>query len=1027
MTKSKLPICWSRENVGKAISITAKTDEKQTHYFLACHSPMSYIQEEGGGRKISEEEMYKTIVSSKQRDKLIVVYGEPGAGKSHLIHWLKLRFDFGDESGDQAKTKAVLIKRQSGSLKDALTQLIEQLGEAYQKYLDPVQQALAKLSNETARQMLANEMSLELGPRWADRGREKIDKKVKSLDQACREGGFREWLCRDGGVIAKTIDLLVDSSDITERENSPRFTAAELMISDRYKARSKNLTQVLDLYDELDEDESVRERTAEYLNVAIRSAIVNMTGLSGASLRKVFDSIRTDLNKEGKQLALFIEDVSTVSELDAEIVNALEPQNQLAICPLIAVLGMTHDGYRKLRNNQSQRLDFVYRVDGETTANWSEDQDELAKFMARYLNAIRLTSQEVELIAQDRRKSLSDVSISKCSSCAFSKTCHDTFGFVEISGTKIGLYPFSRDTAPRFLELLRADEQSRYSANQRGLLMELISPVMSDTQSIENMSFPNTSFLRVRVSDPYFWTEFRQSFLGSYSEGDLDRIRALAGLWIGKTHDSSLAAAMLQDLLGPLGLPDFTKEIKKKVSPATSAISNPILAPPQEDRTKEEISKLLDALSAWSRAESLKSEGYFRDLLSGLIRNSIRWEDHIQPAQFDVLAWKTVSGRGFIKIEGQAAAPDRICFEFARTEETRALLEALCRFDKEGGKSWNFRLGETHKRTVFHWLGKHAHSVISSLTPAVDEEQAIKTSVQMLSLVAVVRDRGKLPQRSLPELVNAIFKPKWETIPKALSKELGTLLGVLDIRHKQVVDFLQNEISVRQGRGGINFISPNALIEYTSEFNSDPLVNDLGEEYFQSFWKSRYSGLPSELSSDRERLEGLHNAIDSERKAISIAVESIRTQLRTLGFAGADLKTEITLLFDQVIALVETVKKAKVALPDDEFDSLVKKKAFTERKVPLANAIARAEKAANSQDRFDILTFDSTELVECQLVLSVASNRVQKLDAYVLEQEDLIKRDGDPYAFAQKMFDSLRVFSELSEEDPLEAQDVDIA
>jgi len=1026
VNESNLPICWSRDNVGKAISITAKTDENQTHYFLACHSPMSYIQEEGGREKISEEEMYEAIVSSNQRDKLIVVYGEPGAGKSHLIHWLKLRFDFGEESGDQAKTKAVLIKRQSGSLKDALTQLIEQLGEAYQKYLDPVQQALAKLSNETARQMLANEMSLELGPRWADRGREEIDKKVKSLDQACREGGFREWLCRDGGVIAKTIDLLVESSDINERENSPRFTAAELMISDRYKASSKNLKQVLDLYDELDDDESVRERTAEYLNIAIRSAIVNMTGLSGANLRKVFDSIRTDLNKEGKQLALFIEDVSTVSELDAEIVNALEPQNQIAICPLIAVLGMTSDGYRKLRNNESQRLDFVYRVDGKTTVNWSEDQDELAKFVARYLNAIRLKSQEVELIAQNRRKSLSDVSISKCSSCEFNKTCHDTFGFVEISGAKIGLYPFSRETAPRFLELLRAGEQSRYSANQRGLLMELISPVMSDTQSIENMSFPNTRFLRVRVSDPYYWTEFRQSFLGSYSDGDLDRIRTLAGLWIKKTDDSSTAAAMLQGLLGPLGLPDFTKEIKEKISPEPWVNIDGKKALPIKD-AKKEIERLLDALSAWSRAESFKSEEYFRDLLSGLIKNSIRWEDHIQPAQFDALAWKMVSGRKFIKIEGQSAATERICFEFARTEETRALLEALCRFDKEGGKSWNFRLGETHKRAVFHWLRKHSHSVIASLTPAVDEEQAIKTSVQVLSLVAVVRDRGKLPQRSLPELVNAIFKPKWETVPKALSKELGTLLGVLDIRHKQVSDFLRNEISIRQGRGDINFISPNALIEYTSEFNSDPLVNDLGVEYFQSFWKSRYSGLPSQSSPERERFEGLRKAIECERKAISNAVESIRNQLQSVGFSGTDLKLEFQDLCDQVMGLVETVRTAKVALPDVEFDNLVKEKTFTERKVPLANSVGKAEKVARSEDPFDVLTFDSTNLIECQKVLAVVITRVQKLDAYVLEQEDLIKKDGDPSAFAQKMFDSLRIFSELGEEDPSEAQDVEVA
>ena len=91
----RLPICWDRENVGKAISIKAKIDDKQTHYFLSCHSPMTHIQDEKARRKISEEDLYKNLVRSSQRDKQVVIYGEPGTGKSHLVHWLKLRFDYG--------------------------------------------------------------------------------------------------------------------------------------------------------------------------------------------------------------------------------------------------------------------------------------------------------------------------------------------------------------------------------------------------------------------------------------------------------------------------------------------------------------------------------------------------------------------------------------------------------------------------------------------------------------------------------------------------------------------------------------------------------------------------------------------------------------------------------------------------------------------------------------------------------------------------------------------------------------------
>ncbi|MDB4458729.1 hypothetical protein N9068_01600 [bacterium] len=618
-TPLKIPVCWERESVGKAISIKAKIDDKQTHYFLACHSPMTHIQDEKSKRKIAEEELYKNLTTSSQRDKQVVIYGEPGTGKSHLVHWLKLRFDYGVETSELENVVPVLIERRSGSLKDALTQLIEQLGKSFQKYLDPVQQALEKLSDSTARQMLVNELSLELGPRWTDRGREKIDKRLKHLGQACRAEGFGGWLCKDDAVVEKTINLLVESSEVQDREDSPKFEAKDLSVKDRFRTPRKNSQEVLHLIDELDESPSLRELAAEHMNDALKNAIVDMVGLSGANLRKVFDSVREDLASEGKQLALFIEDVSAMSELDVEIVNALEPQDRTDLCPLTAVLGMTHTGYAKLRDNQKQRIEFVFRVDGETTESWSEDKETLARFTARYLNSIRLKEDEVRKIADDRRASNGDVSKSKCTECPAKEHCHSTFGSVDIEGTEIGLYPFSRETAPRVLDLIRNDESSPYSANQRGLLIRLLSPVMSDTESLNQHSFPNAATLPVRVSNPYFWTAFQQQYLGNYSETERSRIQILSGLWIEGTDESDQAASLLKQYLEPLQLPEFTKEAKK-ISPSkkTTGSQPPLSKPGLENRSKDQVKKYLDSLSAWLQGEPLENETYFRDLLSSL-------------------------------------------------------------------------------------------------------------------------------------------------------------------------------------------------------------------------------------------------------------------------------------------------------------------------------------------------------------------------------------------------------------------------
>ena len=121
-------------------------------------------------------------------------------------------------------------------------------------------------------------------------------------------------------------------------------------------------------------------------------------------------------------------------------------------------------------------------------------------------------------------------------------------------------------------------------------------------------------------------------------------------------------------------------------------------------------------------------------------------------------------------------------------------------------------------------------------------------------------------------------------------------------------------------------------------------------------------------------------------------------------------------LCEQVVELTETTKQAKVSLPDEEFENLVKAKTFTEQKMTLANALAKAEKVVTSTDPFDLLTFEPSQLVECSSVITKVAKRMEDLDSYIAEQEEEIKKDGDPETFATQMFDALGQFAELSEE-----------
>src|ERR1043166_7453275 len=92
----KLQPCWRPENVTKAISANASAllGSEHRQYFLATHAPLSRIWEDRKRRTITESEFFSQITGTHS-EVMSVVHGDPGTGKSHLIHWAKLRTDDG--------------------------------------------------------------------------------------------------------------------------------------------------------------------------------------------------------------------------------------------------------------------------------------------------------------------------------------------------------------------------------------------------------------------------------------------------------------------------------------------------------------------------------------------------------------------------------------------------------------------------------------------------------------------------------------------------------------------------------------------------------------------------------------------------------------------------------------------------------------------------------------------------------------------------------------------------------------------
>lgn len=996
--------CWTLDNVSKAISRIAIVEQSRAHYFLASHAPMERIENCRTLAPMKEESLFVELFTNVGRDVLAIVQGDPGTGKSHLVFWLKLRCDDALGSDGFPDVQPVLIQRRSGSLKDALEQMIRQLPVEFARYLDPVRLALDKLSNATAKEMLANELRLELGERRRDRGKAALPATLKHLGETCASLGFRKWLTRPGATIDRVIRQLTETSDIEDRCSLPEFVASDFEIDDLH--RRDNVRVVGDLALELEDDESLREEAASFFNDALPAAVKELTGLGKARLREIFDSIRRDLRATGKTLALFIEDVSVMSALDEEVVNAVEPQTRDDLCRLIAVVGMTDAGFQRLPDNLKERATHIVALGDRANAEWRSDKEEVARFAARYLNAVRLEEADVRKVAVARREG-GDVPLSACTFCNLVNECHETFGSVELGGVQVGLFPFSASAPHRILNGLEVRPGVR--KNPRGLLTHVLYPLLSDVDDLPQRCFPTTR-LAASLRELPFWTGFENTYCGGWSAADKRRLRLVAQAWI-EPSSADHAAELLKGFLKPFGFPEFAQAVRGRNTGNTGAGKKDKPKPPPPPEFGE-LDRMLEQLRRWHEAgEPYVQETVPRGLLADLIKNSIQWEDSCHPP-FEVAKGLYGLGTKLIEIEGmrRAAHQSRLVITFPRGNETRDLLEALLQFRYAGGKTWNFEHAGLHKRVVARWLRKHENEIRAQMQPPLDVKTPIRAAIQFLSLAAIIRSRSWLSSTPI-DVVSSLFDPAPMPSSACLSGPYQALLVDMSTRLAEVQRFLSTELNVPQGRtGGINFIDPSPVLDILSEIPRTPKIEVLAREYFSGHWESRYQSLVG-----LDRYTELESILRTEVEALGRAIDDIRFSVRSLGYTGENLGADVQSLSKGVLDLVADMNRTRFPVPDVAFERVLSERSLDESIALKAAELEKAESLLETDDPYGVLVFDVHPVKELGPVVQTCTKFIEKVGREVEKRRSVLTLAGDALEIRHSIADALGEISALSE------------
>jgi hypothetical protein len=992
--------CWDAAQIAKVISLNAQTNTEAVDYFLAAHSPFRFVANfRNPGVALTEEQVFQDIFAPERGEVLAAVKGEPGTGKSHLVHWLKLRTDFSVQSGDArfANTVRVLVQRGNGSLKDSLRQIVQQLGPDFKDQIARVQGAIDKLSAETARATLLAKLALEIDYHWTERGRPPLPKCLRDLGQALKSKGVGRWLLREGGTIDRVIKRLAETSTIKQREeeNFPAFQVEELDPKPTFLSLSENSKEVRAFFGDMEMEPKLREEAVLALNTAMRDAVKELVGLSKDTLQEVFFEIRRKLGRK-KTLALFVEDVS-VTGLDRDVINALEPQARNDLCRLVAVIGITSNAWGRLEQAQMERVSPVFEIGAQMTQRWASDPEEVMRFTARYLNAIRLDDAEIGELARARFDG--DVSHSRCSECPVRKECHGVFGSVSFAdGVEVGMFPFSQRAPHALLAGLReSGDTTGVARSQRGLLENVLRPILQDSRTaLEEKEFPKTDAISVQPVPLPDWDRLANGWLGgaAWDEFAKRRLRMLAEFWVS-SGDAEDLASRLHPFLKPLGFPAFAKSVKKTEQKRDEK---------KEDQKKEEkrdvdpnLARLLTALEDWHRGEDLQRDNLFRELLSSFITRAIRWEDE-RDVPFQEFK-KRVDTTAFPFISGQKANPatQAYFFKLPKNKETFAILSALVQFKYKGGGSWNYPGAELHKRTMSQWLRKHRQEVVSVTAPTapLNRLDAVRTAAELMGLASVLRDRKPLPDDDT-EAMKRLFLPIWEegTRPVTFSVEMRELVTDLEKRYAKLRDLVIQEAGIGQGRvDPKDFVDPRPFLDAIRHLNEQLGVKTLPAVFTEGAFKSRFYDV-----ANLSVYQNLPQRLEAEREAIAERVAAVADAIKKGGCEAKALDSglrEWLRAFTEVTELQRGRRGRDAVLPhpNPPFDELWEQGVFRKRAEVWETALRRASEVAKS-DAKEVLEFDPTTLAELHESLEIADRHIHQVEKVLAGVEQELDRQG---------------------------------
>jgi hypothetical protein len=739
-------------------------------YFLLTHKPFKNIRMSSKGLFLNgeqifhENELYKTIMDNRDKHQFHVVKGDNGSGKSHLIRWIKENYE------RDAKNEAVIfISRMQSTLKGALQQIIH--SEVIQNHetanrLKKLIDANEHLDDKHLKNVILAHFMIAVKEDDDSHNVKLRPNKRKNLQEFLSSQETSELLLREDGPIDRIQKKLAsDVKNEVMNDVDPHFVPEDFYITSALAQELKKTdvsTRALKIINEIQEStqedvqeevEEFRELLATYLNQFLDKVVQECLHLRGTDLKDIFTLLRQELKKESKNLTLFIEDITSFTGVDKDLVEVLitDHKENESLCRLISIVGITNGYYKtSLPGNIKDRITSHIEIDNVVI----QDPDECAELAGRYINAVFLEHKQIQEW-KNSGYTLDEFPVAT----TFKQHHWANFKIVD-QGLELSIFPFTKaalwnfysnldvQTPRNFLQSVLLQYIQKYVVDgPKGEFPPEIDKVIADFKRVPNWKNPTTDRV-LKKEVPAHLNDRYQTLFRIWGNGTMDRQFIDGKQVVGGLEEDVFRVFGLSTVRGlevantgvtgitPLGgqvKPKPTGENEPRLKPVDEGkrkppvgggeptnppVEPPIELPVVEVQTIKELDEAYSEIEQWVKGEPLTSTWIFGDILN-FIREYIHWDLE----GVSTLIVKDFLTNNYVLIEGQTKSvriKEENALMFKRSDVLRYALEALAQYKFEGTGSWNFAGSQMALLSLHTWIEMEKENILSFLRKPYD-------------------------------------------------------------------------------------------------------------------------------------------------------------------------------------------------------------------------------------------------------------------------------------------------------------------